>query len=183
MQVTVKLQHLRIAPRKIRLLADLLREKKVAEAKRILDFSLQRGSIPLKKLLESGIMAAKDKFQTEEENLRIAEIKVDEGPKLKRWRPRSRGQTYQILKRTSHVSLTIEGESSKKKGDVGPKPMVKQEKERVEKPVFAEMSESKTEKPELKEEKPERRRDKKLTGFLSKSRKGSWKKIFRRKAF
>ena len=166
MQVTVKLKHLRIAPRKVRLVTDLIRGKKASEAKTLLNFILKRGAKPLQKLLETGIAAAKNDFQVNEENLRISEIKVDEGPKLKRWRARARGQAYQIQKKTSHISLTLEGADTKKKEATKEATTIRQ-KETKTKRAFAEP------KKPSKEIKP----------ISLKPKKGGWKKIFRRKAF
>jgi len=103
MSVVAKLCYLRIAPRKVRLVADLIRGKSVEEAQTILNFTVKKASQPLLKLLNSAISNAKNNFQLETSNLFISKITVDEGPKYKRWRPRSRGQIYQIQKKTSHV--------------------------------------------------------------------------------
>lgn len=110
MPIKVKLNYLRIAPRKARLAADLVRGRKVNEAKELLEFNLKKASLPLKKLLDSGVRAAKDNFQLKEEDLRISKITVDEGPKLKRFMPRARGRATEIKKRSSHITLVLEEE-------------------------------------------------------------------------
>ena len=107
MEVKTKLNYLRMAPRKVRLLTDLIRGKEALRALNILSFANKRAALPLKKLLESAISNAKNNFQLEEKNLFISEIKVDEGPKLKRFRARARGRAGQIQKKTSHISLIL----------------------------------------------------------------------------
>lgn len=177
MRVTAKLNYLRIAPRKVRLVADLIRGKKVSEAKSLLDFSLKRGAEPLQKLLASAVANAKNNFQLEEEMLYISKITVDEGPKLKRWRARARGRAAEIQKKTSHISLVLEGERPKRVKKVW----------RV-KEVEKGMPEVKKEEKEEKRLKPGARKKppkpKKEVGVLSpKLKKKEWKRVFRRKAF
>ena len=108
MQVVARLRYLRIAPRKVRLVADLIRGKSVEEAQTILNFTVKRASLPLLKLLNSAISNAKNNFKLEPKNLFISKITVDEGPKYKRWMPRARGQAYEIQKKTSHVTIILE---------------------------------------------------------------------------
>ena len=107
MEVVAKLRYLRIAPRKVRLVADLVRGKKVEEAAHILTFTRKRAAKHILKLLNSAIANALHNFQLKKENLYIARIIVDEGPKLKRWRPRARGMAYEIQKKTSHITLVL----------------------------------------------------------------------------
>ena len=135
MEVTLKLNHLRIAPRKVRLLADLIRGKKAREAAKILDFSVKRGSQPLRKLLGSAVASAKNDFQLDESTLFISKITVDEGPKLKRWRARARGRAAEIQKKTSHVTLALEGEKIKEAKKIQePEKEEKQEKRSILEP-------------------------------------------------
>lgn len=115
MEVTAKLRYLRIAPRKVRLVADLIRGKNVEEATHILNFVRKRAAKPILKLLNSAIANATHNFQLKKENLYIAKITVDEGPKLKRWRPRARGIAYEIQKKTSHVTLVLAEVKNKSK--------------------------------------------------------------------
>ena len=123
MLITAKLRYLRIAPRKVRLVADLIRGKKVSEALNSLEFLPKKVSPLLIKLLKQAVANAKHNFQLDESNLYISKILVDEGPKLKRWMPRARGQASEIHKRTSHITLVL-AEIEKKK----PKE-IKEEKE------------------------------------------------------
>lgn len=108
MPVTVKLNYLRIAPRKVRLVADLIRGKSVEEAKSILSVTTKRGAPVLQKLLKSAVANATSQSGLNPADLYIRKITVDEGPKLKRWMPRARGQAYQIQKKTSHITLVLD---------------------------------------------------------------------------
>lgn len=107
MEVKVRLNNFRAAPRKARQVVDLVRGKNVQEAVSILSFTINKSAQPVLKLLNSAISAAKNDFQLNENDLFISKITVDEGPKLKRWHPMSRGRAYPIIKRTSHIALTL----------------------------------------------------------------------------
>ena len=107
MEVIAKLNYLRLAPRKVRLAADLLRGKSALEAERQLQFLTKRASGPLLKLLRSAVANAEHNFRLKKENLRVAKITVDEGPPLKRTRPRAFGRAFPIKKRTSHVTIVL----------------------------------------------------------------------------
>ncbi len=107
MNITAKLNNLRISPRKVRLLADMVRRKTAAEAKAFLAFSVKKGALPLEKLLDSAIANAQDTFHLKENDLFIAGIKVDGGRKLKRWRARARGRACRIEKKTSNITLLL----------------------------------------------------------------------------
>lgn len=108
MTFAVKLRYLRIAPRKVRLVADLIRGKTVGESQAILKFIVKKSAHPLTKLLNSAVANARHNFQIESENLYISKITVDEGPKYKRWMPRARGSASEIQKKTSHVTLVLD---------------------------------------------------------------------------
>lgn len=108
MQVLAKLNNLRISPRKVRLVADMVRGKKANNAQAVLDFCIKNGASPIKKLLDSAIANAKNNFKLEEKNLFIALIKVDEGRTLKRWRARARGRACRIEKKTSNITLGLD---------------------------------------------------------------------------
>ncbi len=110
-EIKAKLNYLRQSPRKVRLVADLVRGIRVKEAKVQLEFSPKRASKDLLKLLNSAIANAKHNFglnDKEIEKLVIKEIQVDEGPKLKRWIPQPRGVTHPIYKKTSHITIILE---------------------------------------------------------------------------
>ena len=103
-----RLSNYRQSPRKVRLLADLVRGRKVSEALSILDFTTKRAALPMKKLIASAVANAVNNDGAEKENLVIVEIRVDEGFTLKRHRPRARGRAFPIRKRTSHVFVHLE---------------------------------------------------------------------------
>lgn len=114
MEIKVSLNNLRVAPRKTRQLVDVVRNKSVAEARALLEFTVKRAADPVLKLLNSAVASALHDFKLDESKLYICKITVDEGPKLKRSHPMSRGRAYPIMKRTSHINLTI---SDTKKGE------------------------------------------------------------------
>ena len=105
--ITAKLGNLRIAPRKVRLVAALLKGRSAEEAAAILNFTTKKAVNPILKLLNSALADAKNNFQIDPANLYISRITVDEGPKLKRWRARARGSAYTILKRTTSVNFFL----------------------------------------------------------------------------
>ncbi len=107
MQVRAQLNYLRMSPRKVRLVADLVRGRTVSDARAQLAATVRGATAPLRKLLTSAVANAKHGFSLDEANLYIAEIRVDGGPTLKRSRPRSRGMTHPIGKRTSHVTIVL----------------------------------------------------------------------------
>lgn len=106
-EVKAQVKYLRIAPRKTRLLADVIRGLGVNEAEARLILAPQRSAGPLLKLLRSAIANAKNNFKIEPEKLFVKAISVDQGPKLKRFMPRARGSVSKIEKKTSHVNLTL----------------------------------------------------------------------------
>jgi len=125
MNIKVQLNNLRTAPRKVRLVADLIRSKNVQQARYLLSFTVNKSSEPMIKLLNSAVASALNNFKLEEPNLYISKITVDEGPKLKRWHPMSRGRAYPIMKRTSNITLVL-SDKNEEKGDK--KKVIKQEK-------------------------------------------------------
>lgn len=107
MEIKVELNNLRTAPRKVRQVADLVRGKKALQAQTILSFTVNRSAGNVLKLLNSAIASAKHDFKLDESNLYVSSIFVNEGPKLKRWHPMSRGRAYPIQKKTSHITLVL----------------------------------------------------------------------------
>ena len=105
---TFYLNYLRIAPRKVRLVADLIRNKKLPEAVGILNFTKKRAAKDILKLLHSGMIAFALEHRVPQESLIIKEIQVNEGPRLKRYLPRAYGRASLILKRSSHIKITLE---------------------------------------------------------------------------
>lgn len=108
-----------MAPRKVRLVAGLIRNKSVSDAKGQLKFSDKKSASSLLKLLCSAEANARNNFNIDDKNLLyIKEIKVNEGPhSLKRWMPRAMGRAYPILKRISHIDLVLEAKGVELKKD------------------------------------------------------------------
>jgi large subunit ribosomal protein L22 len=100
-------RYIRIAPRKARLVLDLIRGKSVEEAFAILRHTPKAASPVIEKLLNSAIANAEHNFQLDPTNLKIVKAYANEGPMLKRIQPRSRGQAFRINKRTSHITLVV----------------------------------------------------------------------------
>ncbi len=107
MDVKAKAKYIRISPRKVRLVVDVIRGMQVEKALDQLNFINKRATVPVRKLLNSAIANATNNFELEKSNLYIKEIKVDEGPTLKRWMPRAHGRATMIRKRTSHISVIL----------------------------------------------------------------------------
>jgi ribosomal protein L22 len=105
--VRASARFVRIAPRKARLVADQVRGLSVPEARTLLDFSSRGAAHDIGKLIESAAANAENDHELVADDLRIAEIRVDEGPTLKRWRARARGRATRIERRTSHVSVAL----------------------------------------------------------------------------
>ncbi|OGI75688.1 50S ribosomal protein L22 [Candidatus Nomurabacteria bacterium RIFCSPHIGHO2_02_FULL_42_19] len=100
------LKNYRQSPRKVRLVAGLIRKKSVSQAVAELDFLAKRAGLPIKKLLLSAVANAKQ-AGVNKENLIIAELRVDQGVTLKRMMPAAMGTGHRINKRTSHLSLIL----------------------------------------------------------------------------
>ncbi len=113
--ITAQLNNHRQSPRKVRLLADLVRGKSVTDALIALQFAGKRAALPMTKLLKSAVANATHNFQANEVNLFVKEIAVNQGYVLMRRMPRARGSAFPIRKKTSHVTLTLgEREGGKK---------------------------------------------------------------------
>ncbi|GAE31495.1 MULTISPECIES: 50S ribosomal protein L22 [Halalkalibacter] len=113
MQAKAVAKQVRIAPRKVRLVVDLIRGKQVGEAIAILRHTPKAASPVVEKLLNSAIANAEHNYEMEPNNLVISEAFVDEGVTLKRFRPRAMGRASRINKRTSHITLVV---TEKKEG-------------------------------------------------------------------
>src|SRR5512146_1017723 len=98
----------RQSPRKVRLVADLVRGKKVKHALTVLDFLSKRASEPVRGAIESAVANARANFKTDPERLYVKDIRVDEGVVMKRFMPRARGSSAQIKKRTSHIFVSLD---------------------------------------------------------------------------
>ena len=107
MKVRARASYVRQTPSKVRLVLDLVRGLPVDEARHVLAFTNRRASQPVSKVLESAVANASHNHALDAEELRIVEAFADEGPTLKRFRPRARGRATQILKRTSHITIVV----------------------------------------------------------------------------
>jgi large subunit ribosomal protein L22 len=107
MNTRAQAKYVRQSPYKVRRVLDLVRGLPVDEARIVLDFTNRRAADPIKKVLDSAIANAEHNFALDADELHIAEAYADEGPTLKRWRPRARGRAAQILKRTSHITIVV----------------------------------------------------------------------------
>lgn len=113
MQAKAVARTVRIAPRKARLVVDLIRGKQVGEAVAILRHTPKAASLIVEKVLKSAVANAEHNYEMDVNNLVVSEVFVDEGPTLKRFRPRAMGRASQINKRTSHITIVV---SEKKEG-------------------------------------------------------------------
>jgi large subunit ribosomal protein L22 len=141
MQISATHKYLRIAPRKVRLVADLIKGKKVLEARATLKYTTRAAAEPLEKALRSAVASAKHNFQLEELNLYITRVIVNEGPKLKRYRPRARGRAFPIQKKTSHITVVLDeiiptADMDQKKGEkVSRKTAIETEEKKKERTI------------------------------------------------
>lgn len=110
MEVIAESKNLRISPRKVRLVADNLTGKKAIEAVESLRFVSKKAGLPLSKVIKSAISNAKNNNKLDEKKLVIKDVVVNEGPRLKRYLPRSRGMVHPILKRTAHIRVVVDEE-------------------------------------------------------------------------
>ncbi|WP_028400861.1 50S ribosomal protein L22 [Ectobacillus panaciterrae] len=113
MQAKAVARTVRIAPRKVRLVLDLIRGKQVGEAIAILRHTPKTASPVVEKVLKSAIANAEHNYEMDPNSLVVSATFADEGPTLKRFRPRAMGRASQINKRTSHITIVV---SEKKEG-------------------------------------------------------------------
>ncbi|MBU1119027.1 50S ribosomal protein L22 [Patescibacteria group bacterium] len=116
------LRHARVAPRKARLVADLVRGKEVDEALKQLAFLNKKSAYFFTKLVNSAAANAVHNHDLNRSSLKVSTVLVNEGPVFKRWQPRAFGRAFPILKKTSHITIGLSGEKVRKK--------VEQEKEK-----------------------------------------------------
>jgi large subunit ribosomal protein L22 len=101
------LRYARISAQKARLVADLIRGQRVEHALNTLSFSTKKGATLVKKVLESAIANAEHNAGADVDELKVESIQVNEGPTMKRIMPRAKGRANRIMKRTSHITLTV----------------------------------------------------------------------------
>ena len=107
MEAKASLRHARIAPRKVQMVLDLIRNKPADQALAILQHTPKAASEPLSKLLKSAVANAENNFGLSRDNLYVSECFVPPGPTMKRIRPRAQGRAFRVLKRSSHVFITV----------------------------------------------------------------------------
>ncbi len=102
-----KARYVRVTPMKARRVIDLIRGRRASEALAILQFAPQSASEPVRKVLASAVANAENNERLDPDDLVVTEAFVDEGPTLKRFRPRAQGRAYRIRKRTSHITVVV----------------------------------------------------------------------------
>lgn len=107
MEITARAKYIRMSPRKIRLVANLITGMDTDKAKWQLTFNKKVASNTLLKILNSAIANAKENYGADEKNLKVKSVTVDGGPALKRWMPRAHGRATPLRKETSHVELIL----------------------------------------------------------------------------
>ena len=112
MEVKAVAKFVRISPRKVRLVMDQVRGKRVGDALNMLNFAPQKGARMVKKLVNSAVANAENNAGLDVDSLFISRIYADEGPTLKRWRPRALGRATRIRKRTSHMTVVVKEEGA-----------------------------------------------------------------------
>lgn len=152
MEVRAKLSNLRISPRKVRLVINVIRGLDVADAEAQLTHLSKRASKPILTLLKSAVANAENNFKLSKSNLFVAEIKADEAKTLYRYTPRAYGRATPIRKRASHISLVL---AERKESPAQPKEEKKEE--------------TKEEKKAVKEEKPAKKEKEVKTPATSKN--------------
>ena len=117
MEATATLRYLRITPRKVRAVGDLIRGKKVDLALRQLAYVEKRAALPLAKLLRSAVANADQaaKGQLDADALFVRDLQVSQGPSLKRFMPRAMGRAFKVLKKTSHIFIVVGDEDPSRK--------------------------------------------------------------------
>ncbi|MCR2043526.1 50S ribosomal protein L22 [Anaerosalibacter massiliensis] len=100
-------KYIRISPLKVNYIAKEIRGKDVEDALAILEFTPKKGAKELQKVLNSAIANAENNFGLDRDDLYVAEAYANDGPTMKRWRPRAQGRAYPILKRSSHIGIVV----------------------------------------------------------------------------
>lgn len=110
MQVSATAKRLQISPQKARLVVDQVRGKPVSDALDILSFSNRKGAVLVRKVLESAIANAENNQGADIDELKVSQVFVNEGMTMKRIKPRAKGRADRILKRSSHITVTVTDE-------------------------------------------------------------------------
>jgi large subunit ribosomal protein L22 len=107
MQVSATLRHARISPQKCRLVADMVRGQPVGDALAVLAYTPKKGAKLVRKVLESAIANAEHNHEADIDELKVARIEVDAAPVMKRFHARAKGRGNRIVKRLSHIKITV----------------------------------------------------------------------------
>jgi large subunit ribosomal protein L22 len=107
-QARASAKYVRLAAPKVRFVLDMIRGKHVEEARRVLEFTPKAASGHVLKLVNAAVANAETTLHVSPDTLFVTECWADEGPTLKRWRPRALGRAYRIRKRTAHITLVVE---------------------------------------------------------------------------
>lgn len=108
MEIVAKTRMIRISPRKVRIVGEVIKKKNVNDAAGMLTFMPQKAAFILKKLLDSAIANARQKKYVDVDNLYVKNVMVDGGPVLKRFLPRAMGRASRVRKRLSHITLILD---------------------------------------------------------------------------
>jgi large subunit ribosomal protein L22 len=108
MEIIARARMIRISPRKVRLIGDLIKKKNINDASGLLTYMPQKASGILKKLLDSAIANAKQKKYVDIDNLFVKNVIVDGGPMMKRFLPRAMGRATKVRKRMSHITMVLD---------------------------------------------------------------------------
>jgi len=111
MEVRAVAKRIRISPQKVRPVLDMVRGRSVEEALTLLSFHPSRAAAILSKVIRSAAANAENNYDLPGDSLRIVKIYADEGPRLRRWRPKARGRAVPIIKRTCHITVVVGEES------------------------------------------------------------------------
>ncbi len=186
-----KLNHLRLAPRKVRLVTNLISGMEVAKAELQLRFLNKRAARSVLKLLQSASANAKSNYGLEKQDLVIKQIFVNQGPTLKRWMPRAMGRATPIMKRTSHIELGLEAKpgvkvkkiNSQEKDNSKSQPEVKKQDLQPIQNEGSSIKEKDQEKPtgKIKPERPYHTTPEAKKRFFSRQTPNQAKKDFKRK--
>lgn len=196
MKVTATLKNLRTSPRKVRLVANLIKGMDAKTALVQLQQVIKKSSLDFEKLVKSAVANAENNFGLDRDNLYIADVQVGEGPKLKRWLPRAHGRATLLLKRTSRIDIVLEereeGKNRKSKEQLEKERAEKQaQKQKMIEEIMKQQAEAEKEsvkEAEVVEEKvvkktaaPQKRTSRKTEAVKGKD--GNWvNKVFQRKS-
>lgn len=123
-------KYIRISPRKVRLIVNLIRDLSPSEALEQLKFTRKAAALPIAKTIKQAIANATKNANAVESNLKFNSIQIGEGTTLKRWQAVSRGRAHPILKRTSHITVLLEEKKQLKAVDIKAKENQKKSKKK-----------------------------------------------------